>query len=445
MASDRTPPNGWRYESIGALETAGIVQDIQDGNHGEKHPKAADYVPSGVPFVMAKDIEGNRLNLTDCAFIPRSLADSLRIGFSRPGDVLLTHKATMGRVAIVPEGYDYIMLTPQVTYYRVGDPKQLSNAYLKYAFLGPDFQYQLNSDSDQSTRKYIGITAQRRLRIPLPPLKEQQAIAHVLGTLDRKVELNRMLNQTLGAIARSLFKSWFVDFDPIRAKAEKRDSGLPEALARLFTSTFEKSEIGGIPKDWKVAGLDELGRFLNGLALQKFPPQGDRFLPVIKIAQLRSEDTSDADRASADLAPEYVVNDGDVLFSWSGSLECILWAAGRGALNQHLFKVTSEVYPKWFYFLWIGEHLEEFRHIAAGKATTMGHIQRGHLSSAKVLIPPAELLNEIGRFFAPLIDQIVNLKLVSNTLVSIRDALLPKLVSGELRVPDAERILGAQL
>lgn len=282
-------------------------------------------------------------------------------------------------------------------------------------------------------------------RISLPSLSEQYAIGQVLGTLDAKIELNQRVQRTLADMARVLFKSWFVDFDPVRAKAERRDPGVTRALADLFPSSFEQSEVGDIPKGWIVAGLDEIGRFLNGLALQRFPPQDGRFLPVIKISQLRSGDTSDADKASADLASDYVVNDGDVLFSWSGSLECILWAGGKGALNQHLFKVTSEVYPKWFYFLWIGEHLEEFRHIAAGKATTMGHIQRGHLSAAKVLIPPSDLLNEMNHHFAALINQIVQLKVASKNLAAIRDALLPKLISGDLRIPDVERIVAGQV
>lgn len=280
--------------------------------------------------------------------------------------------------------------------------------------------------------------------IPLP--NEQRAISSILGALDDKIQLNQEMNATLENIAQALFKSWFVGFDPVRRRAEGAESVLPRFTSDLLSNSLEDlSEAAEIPKGWKIVGLDEIGRFLNGLALQRFPPQGDRFLPVIKIAQLRTEDTLDADKSSADLAPEYIVEDGDVLFSWSGSLECVLWAGGRGALNQHLFKVTSESYPKWFCYLWIHNHLPEFRRIASGKATTMGHIQRGHLSAAKVLVPPPELLKEMDRFIAPLIDNMVNLKAASRTLGLIRDALLPKLISGDLRVPDAERIVGAQL
>jgi len=276
---------------------------------------------------------------------------------------------------------------------------------------------------------------------PLPPLTQQRAIAHILGTLDDKIELNRRMNETLEAIARALFKSWFVDFDPVRAKVEGRDPGLPTPLADLFPDSCEDSERGEIPKGWEVRGLDEIGRFLNGLALQKYPPQNGLSLPVIKISQLRSGNTVGADSAAADLDSDYIVNDGDVLFSWSGSLECVLWTGGRGAFNQHLFKVTSDQFPKWFYYLWIHEHLANFRHIAAGKATTMGHIQRHHLSDAKVVIPDASLLNAMSSSLSSLIQRVIAASIESRTLASIRDTLLPKLISGELQLQNAERLV----
>jgi type I restriction enzyme S subunit len=265
-------------------------------------------------------------------------------------------------------------------------------------------------------------------------LVEQQRIAAILGALDDKIELNRKMNETLEAMAQALFKSWFVDFDPVRAKSERRDTGLPEPIAALFPSSFEDSELGKIPTSWSVRGLDEIAHFLNGLAMQKFPPVGPRYLPVIKIAQLRAGETTGADKASADLAPEYVVEDGDVLFSWSGSLECVLWAGGRGALNQHLFKVTSDKFPKWFYYLGIHQHLEDFRHTAAGKATTMGHIQRHHLTDAKLPIPSPELLRAMSVILQPIIGSIWKRKVQSRNLADERDMLLPKLISGEMRV-----------
>jgi type I restriction enzyme S subunit len=280
-----------------------------------------------------------------------------------------------------------------------------------------------------------------RLRIGRPPLSEHRAIAHILGTLDDKIELNRRMSETLEAMARALFKSWFVDFDPVRAKAEGRDPGLPQPLADLFPARLVDSELGEIPEGWEVKSLDEIARFLNGLALQKYPPVGDRSLPVIKIAQLRAGNTTGADRATADLDEDYIVKDGDILFSWSGSLECVLWAGGKGALNQHLFKVTSATYPRWLCYLGVHLHLERFRHIAAGKATTMGHIQRHHLSDAQLVVPPIQLLRAITERIEPIIESLWKRAVESRTLAALRDALLPKLISGELRVKDAEKFI----
>jgi type I restriction enzyme S subunit len=164
---------------------------------------------------------------------------------------------------------------------------------------------------------------------------------------------------------------------------------------------------------------------------------------VIKIAQLRAGDTAGADAANADLDPDYVVEDGDILFSWSGSLECVLWTGGRGALNQHLFKVTSAEFPKWFYYHWIHQHLADFRHIAAGKATTMGHIQRHHLTDAKAVVPAGDTLEAANDALSPLIERTIAARVESRTLATLRDTLLPKLISGELRVKGAEKIVGA--
>jgi type I restriction enzyme S subunit len=276
------------------------------------------------------------------------------------------------------------------------------------------------------------------LPVRVPPLAEQRAIASVLGSLDDKIELNRRMNETLEEMARALFKSWFVDFDPVRAKLEGRQPfGMDDETASLFPDSFEDSALGEIPKGWSVEPLDQVARFLNGLALQKYPPEGDEYLPAIKIAELRKGVTASSGRASTKVPPQYVVEDGDVLFSWSGSLEVQLWTGGRGALNQHLFKVTSERYPKWFYYYWIKQHLPEFRAIAADKATTMGHIKRHHLTDALVTVPPEATLQALSAILEPIVSRTLSNDLESRTLATIRDALLPKLLSGEIRVHEA--------
>ena len=278
--------------------------------------------------------------------------------------------------------------------------------------------------------------------LTIPPIKDQFEVATLLGAMDDRIVLLHETNATLEAIAQALFKSWFVDFDPVHAKQQGRaPEGLDEATAALFPDSFEESALGLVPRGWRVRPLDEIATYLNGLALQKFPPTDNSWLPVIKIAQLRKGDTADADRAGRNIKPEYIIQNGDVLFSWSGSLEVEIWCGGEGALNQHLFKVTSDSYPKWFYYLWTKHHLENFRQIAASKATTMGHIQRSHLSQAKVIAPPDVFVSAVSEYFEPLLDRWISTALQAQTLATLRDTLLPRLISGQLRLPEAEALL----
>ena len=280
-----------------------------------------------------------------------------------------------------------------------------------------------------------------RVELRLPSLQEQRAIGAVLGALDDKIELNRHRSNTLDEIARALFQSWFVNFDPVRAKVEGRSSDLPPELDELFPNSFQPSEVGDIPTGWQVQSLNDIASFINGLALQRYPPSGNDCLPVIKIAEMRRGFTDRCTKASANIDPRFVVDDGDVIFSWSGSLDAVLWPHGRGALNQHLFKVTSHRFPRWFYWNWIREHLTDFRRIAAGKATTMGHIQRHHLDEAKVVVPPNGVLFSSDLPLSGITEQQVGHAVQSRTLAALRDTLLPQLLSGELRVEDASSFL----
>jgi type I restriction enzyme, S subunit len=396
---------------------------------------AKDFHEEGVPLVRLSGLERGVSVLEGCNYLDPAVVKQRWPHFAlQQGDILLSSSASLGRIAVV--GRDGVGAIPYTGIIRMRPRDERVYApFIRYLLEAPDFQRQAEIAGVGSVMRHFGPMHLRQMTVQLPPPESQRAIAHILGTLDDKIELNRQMNETLEAIARALFKSWFVDFDPVRAKVEGRDAGLPKRVADLFPDSFKDSELGEIPKGWGVRGIDEIARFLNGLALQKFPPKDGRFLPVIKIAQLRAGNTAGADAASADLDTDYVVEDGDVLFSWSGSLECVLWTGGRGALNQHLFKVTSNEFPKWFYYLWVHQHLAEFRHIAAGKATTMGHIQRHHLSDAKVVVPDEDTLKAANKVLSPFIERIITTRIESRSLATLRDMLLPKLISGELRTP----------
>ncbi len=304
----------------------------------------------------------------------------------------------------------------------------------------------LRSRANSGVQVNLSTSAIKESQLLIPPLEVQKSVASTLMALDDRINLLRETNTTLEAIAQALFNSWFVDFDPVHAKMQGlAPEGMDEATAALFPDSFEESELGPVPKGWQVKSLDAVASFLNGLALQKFPPTGDNDLPVIKIAQLRKGDTVGADLASRSIKPEYLVQNGDVLFSWSGSLEVEIWCGGEGALNQHLFKVTSGAFPKWFYFLWTRHHLEHFRQVAASKATTMGHIQRAHLTGAKVLVPSDGVLNAANSVLEPIMQRVIENSLQAYNLAALRDTLLPRLISGQLRLSGLELISNAEV
>ncbi len=313
----------------------------------------------------------------------------------------------------------------------ISNAEKVDAKFLYYLLTTIDFNLLVKG----SALPYINASDVAAVAVSLPPLPEQRAIASILGSLDEKIELNRRQNATLEQMAQRVFRAWFVDFEPVRAKvAGIAPACLDPETAALFPDEFD----GDLPEGWEIEPLDGVAHFLNGLALQKFPPVGDETdLPVIKISQLRKGSTDDDEKANAKIAQQYKIKNGDVLFSWSGTLEVRVWNGGEGALNQHLFKVTSERFPKWFYYFWTLHHLAQFREIAANKATTMGHIQRHHLTEAKVWVPNHELLTRLDEIIAPLLAQIENNLQQSRTLAAIRDQLLPRLLSGALRVPDS--------
>lgn len=312
--------------------------------------------------------------------------------------------------------------------------------FLYYFAISSDFRKRaISLMSGTSGRQRVDAKILGEEVFSLPPLDVQKRIAGILGALDDRIDVLRRENVVLEQMAQAVFQSWFVDFDIVRAKA----AGTPESevcekyhitpeLYALFPSALTPDNL---PLGWEKKSLPEIATYLNGLPLQKFPPKNeDEFLPVIKIAELKARSVVGADKASTDIDSKYIIDDGDVIFSWSGSLAVDIWCCGKGALNQHLFKVFSSDYPKWFYYLWTKSYLFQFQQIAAGKATTMGHIQRAHLEEAKANVPSEKILEVTDKIISPLIEKIIENSKQIRALSATRDALLPKLMNGEIEV-----------
>lgn len=382
-------------------------------------------------------MDGGRVLFDSAGKINDNALRRIRKGVGRGGDILFSHKGTVGKLALVPPKCPPFVCSPQTTFWRSLDERRLDRNFLYYYMQSDDFCDQWESRKGETDMAdYVSLTSQRELSIRLPDIEVQRAISSVLGAIDGKIDVNRRLSQTLENLASALFKSWFVDFEPAMAKAAGRKPfGMDDAIARLFPDSFEESQLGPIPKSWELKPLDEIADFLNGLAMQKFPfKASDEPLPVIKIAELRAQSTAGADIASSSIPAKYIVEDGDLLFSWSGTLAVNLWFGGRGALNQHLFKVSSKDFPKWFVHRSLLENLEDFQAIAVDKATTMGHIRRHHLHDAIAVVPPSELLRRCTPIFESMEDRYLANAEETRTLRELRDRLVPELLSGALQI-----------
>jgi type I restriction enzyme, S subunit len=255
----------------------------------------------------------------------------------------------------------------------------------------------------------------------------QKRIAKVLSDLDAKIELNNKINQELEAMAKTLYDYWFVQFDfpNEQGKPYKSSGG-----KMVYNEELKR----GIPEGWEVGTLLEIATFTNGLACQKYRPETEEFLPVIKIREMRDGFTENTEKVKADIPVKLIVNNGDILFSWSASLEVMIWSGGTGGLNQHIFKVTSEKYPKSFLYFQLVWYLQHFKMIADLRKTTMGHITRDHLKQSRIVKPPIEIINKLDNQLKPIESKQVLLKQENQELTALREWLLPMLMNGQVTV-----------
>lgn len=400
----------WKKVTIGDL-----CARVSSG--GTPKSTISAYYDNGIiPWLNSKEVHFCNIYSTEKKITERGLAESSAKWIDKDSVIVAMYGATAGQVAITK-----IPLTTNQACCNLTIDKDIAD--YRYVYYWLFYRYDvLSALANGGAQQNLNAKIIKAFEINLPPLSIQKQISDILSSLDSKIELNTQINQNLEAQAQAIFKSWFVDFEPFR------------------NGKFVASALGPIPEGWRIVPLDEIATFLNGLPMQKYRPFADEIgLPVLKIKELREQCCSpDSERCTEHISPEYIVDDGDVIFSWSGSLMVDIWTGGRCGLNQHLFKVTSAQYEKWFHYLWTQYHMREFIAIAADKATTMGHIQRGHLHTALTLVPPKQEYSKLSAILTPIIERLIQSKIESRHLATIRDTLLPKLMSGEIDVSEVE-------
>jgi type I restriction enzyme, S subunit len=441
----------WRTRTVSELQREGVLL-VEDGNHGEYRPRPDEFVETGVAFIRAADIDRGRVLFDLASRISDRARARITKGVGAPGDVLLTHKGTVGRVALVEGDSPPFVCSPQTTFWRTLDENRLTRKYL-YSFLrSPAFLAQLGSRSGETDMApYVSLTSQRGLSVTLPPLPEQRAIAHILGALDDKIELNRRMSETLEAMARALFKSWFVDFDPVRAKAERRGPGLPQPLADLFPDSFEDSELGEIPKGWEVKPVGDLADVVGGTTpstkesayweggVHHWATPKD--LAALSVPVLLGTERQITDAGLAQIGSGLLPK-GAVLLSSRAPIGYLAVAEVPVAINQGFIGMTPKTgTSNLFLLLWA--RVAHAVIVSRANGSTFLEISKTNFRPIQVVVPSGEIMASFEQLARPLYSRLVGCTHEGRTLAALRDLLLPKLISGELRIGDAELVAAA--
>jgi type I restriction enzyme, S subunit len=402
----------------------------------------ADCFDGDIPFVTPTDFDGRRIIETTGRYLTERGAESVS-GSRVPAHCVMLSciGSDMGKAAIA--GRDCVT------------NQQINSIVVEFGD-DPLFVYYNLSTRKKEIRSFAGGSAQPilnksafgNLDIFLPPPEEQRAIAHILGTLDDKIELNRRMNETLEAMARALFKSWFVDFDPVRAKAEGRDPGLPKPLADLFPDSFEDSELGKIPKGWEVGTIDEatsliidyrgktpkkLGREWSSSGISAISAKN------IKKGQLVQKDAMNfVDRGLYNLWMKDKLKIGDILMTSEAPLGELFYLARNAefCLSQRVFALRAadtKCFSTFLYY-WLLSNACQERLKSRTTGTTVLGIRQSELRKVEILIPPLTIQEFLQDYLLRFLTKIACNEEESENLSAIRDTLLPKLIAGELRV-----------
>ncbi len=386
------------------------------------------FTDSGIYFIKSESICGSKfLNRDVFGYIDEETDRKLKRSRLAKDDLLFSIAgAYLGKIGIVRDED-----LPSNTNQAVGIVRLNKNVvdvnYVFYYFSQNHINQYINQLSSQSSQPNLNLDLLGKLEIELKDINTQQKIAAVLSSLDSKIELNNKINAELEAMAKTLYDYWFVQFDfPDKDGKPYKTSG-----GKMVWNDELKREV---PDGWEVGTLLNIADYINGLPCQKFRPTGDEFLRVIKIREMNEGFSVNSEFVSPDIPEKAIIENGDVLFSWSASLDVKIWTGGKGALNQHIFKVTSDKYPKSFYFYQLLNYLQHFKMMAENRKTTMGHITQEHLQQSRIAIPTEKLTLELEKIIAPIFKQKMVNEIQNQTLSTLRDWLLPMLMNGQVTI-----------
>lgn len=435
-------PDDWRDV---ALED--IADELTVGYVG---PMATEYVSTGIPFLRSLNVEPLRINKNDLKFIAPEFHRRIQKSRLTPGDVVIVRTGKPGACAVVPDWLADANCSDLVIV-RCG--KELNNRFLAY-YVNTVASGHVAAHIVGAVQQHFNVGSARALRLKLPPLPTQRAIAHILGTLDDKIELNRRMNATLESTARALFQSWFVDFDPVRAKMDgRKPAGMDVTNASIFPRSFSDSSLGHVPENWNVVRLPDAIDFLEGPGLRnwQYRDEGMKFLNIrcigngdLDLAKANSISTAEFEKTYS----HFALQEHDIVISTSGTLGRLAIVRSDHLpvmLNTSIIRMRGRGAAGLGYlwgFLQSDYFLSEMYALAAGSVQL--NFGPMHLRQIMILRPPDSVLEAFEVVVRPLLIMSLQRRKESRTLAALRDTLLPKLLSGELSVKAAESLVGQE-
>tara|TARA_Y100000590_G_scaffold74928_1_gene82767 strand:- start:4250 stop:5569 length:1320 start_codon:yes stop_codon:yes gene_type:complete len=406
----------------------------------------SDFTDNGYRVISAKLIteKGLELGRDDPRFVDEVTYKKWMPSPLLEGDVLLTSEAPMGRVAYIKETKEWCL---GQRLFCLRSSEGVLGRYLYYVLKSPKVFWELTSRGTGTTVEGIRQSSLREVEIPVPLIEEQKAIAHILGTLDDKIELNQKMNKTLEEIAKAIFKSWFVDFDPVRAKAEGRPTGLPPEISDLFPDEFVGSDVGEIPTGWKVGVIaDVADQQKLGISPNNYPDEVFLYfsIPAFDEGQTPVEESGDAIKSNKTIVPAE-----SVLFSKLNPNTPRVWIPSLARERRQICSTEFLVYlPKsgasqsyiWSIFCERGFQ-KRIEAMVTGTSKSHQRVKPNDILNLQIPIPPKSVLQHFENICAPITQRILTSKQENQILSDLRDTLLPKLISGKLRIPDVEKFL----
>jgi type I restriction enzyme S subunit len=440
---------GFLQTAFSQLIAEGALE-IGDGYRAKNEELGGD----GLIFLRAGHVSDTHIDFGGVERFHAEHEPRVRSKLAKPGDTVVTTKGnSTGRTTFVAHWMPPFVYSPHLSYWRSLDPDRIEGGFLRYWCKSREFTTQLSGmKASTDMAPYLSLMDQRRLEITLPPIDEQRAIANILGTLDDKIELNRRMNETLEAMALALFNSWFVDFDPVRAKANGRDPGLPKPLADLFPSAFEDSELGEIPRGWEVGSIGKVADVIDCVHSRK-PDRLTEGLPLLQLSNIR-------DDGLIDMEDTYFIDEQDYV-RWISRMEaspgdCLITNVGRvgavaqmpaglkAALGRNMTGLrcrSSFPNPTFLIECLLSQAMRDEFVLKTDTGTILDALNVRSIPALRFVYSSSKIPSRFEEVARPLRGRMEQNLRESRTLATLRDTLLPKLISGELRIADAGRVI----